>query len=157
MNAWILYALTAIYVALTVFFVVRYTRYRRKTRQLEAAVQANKVTPAHLQAYLEQIEAQLRSLGCLTGPLAPATVESHAQDADAMPFETWLGLVFLPRAYERLANNTWPANSQLGQAATHSFAGLDDYAELTRLLIEWDALTQAYAALQPRPARHSPS
>lgn len=152
MNAWFLYTLTAVYVALTVFFVVRYTRYRRKTRQLEAAMAAHAVTAAHLQAYLAQIEAQLRSLGCLTGPLAPSPAVDRDAPADEMAFEVWLGKVFLARAYERLATNTWPEKSQWGLAARQNFAGRPEYAELTRLLTEFDALVQAYAARSPRPA-----
>ena len=87
---------------------------------------------------LERIEAELRRLGVLVGPLAPA-IEVHSPFGMAeMPFEHWLAKVFLPRAYEAAESGRWPSRSQVGVAALRNFDGCDAYDGLVRLLCAFD-------------------
>lgn len=92
---------------------------------------------------LEKIEAELRRLGLLAGPIQPAEIVSSAFGMAEMPFEHWLVKVFLPRAYEASDTNQWPPKSQVGIAAIRNFDGQDKYASLVTLLCEFDQIAEA--------------
>jgi uncharacterized protein YqcC (DUF446 family) len=87
---------------------------------------------------LGKIEAELRHLGLLVGPIQPAQVVRSAFGMGEMPFEQWLAKVFLPRAYEAAATNQWPPKSQVGIAAIRNFDGQNECAYLVTLLCELD-------------------
>ncbi|MFC4309901.1 YqcC family protein [Steroidobacter flavus] len=100
---------------------------------------------SRLELQLERIEAELRRLGLLKGPVQPAVAVSSAFGMAEMPFEHWLVKVFLPRAYEAAGANSWPARSQVGIAAIRNFDGRDDYNALITLLCEFDRAVEAYS------------
>ncbi|MCL1635483.1 YqcC family protein [Luteimonas sp. SX5] len=92
---------------------------------------------------LGKIEAELRRLGLLVGPIQPAQVVRSAFGMGEMPFEDWLTKVFLPRAYEAADRNQWPQTSQVGTAAIRNLDGQADYAALITLLCEFDRIVEA--------------
>lgn len=88
---------------------------------------------------LVSIEAELRRLGVLQGPIeAPVEVRS-AFGMNEMPFEQWLARVFLPRALEASSSGAWPAQSQVAVMAARNFDGQPEMGSLVRLLAEFDA------------------
>ena len=94
---------------------------------------------------LDAIEAQLRTLGWLTGEVGEPQRVNSAFGSEEMPFEHWLARVFLPRAREAVAERDLPASSQVGVAAIRNFDGRDDASELVSLLCEFDEAVEAMA------------
>ncbi len=92
---------------------------------------------------LQKIEAELRRLGVLAGPIEAPAIIASAFGAAQMPFEQWLAKVFLPRAYEASVANAWPSRSQVGIAAIRNLDGRDEYATLVTLLCEFDSMVDS--------------
>ncbi len=101
------------------------------------------MTDHDLVEQLHGIEDELRRLGLLSGPLQPAQPVHSAFGMSEMPFEHWLITVFLPRAHEASAANSWPAASHVGTMAIRNFDGQDEYAPLVTLLCEFDRMIES--------------
>ena len=101
------------------------------------------MTPCDPKEHLAKIEAELRRLGLLAGPIQPAATVSSAFGAAQMSFEQWLARVFLPRAYAACDEGPWPSSSQVGIAAIRNFDGLSQYDSLVTLLCQFDQMAEA--------------
>lgn len=104
------------------------------------------MTDINPKTQLERIEAELRRLGVLVGPIQPAVAVNSAFGIGEMPFEDWLAKVFVPRAYEAASTDQWPPRSQVGVAAIRNFDGQDGYSGLVDLLCEFDLIVEAYGS-----------
>lgn len=99
--------------------------------------------------YVPQIEAELRRLGLLVGPVQPPLLVRSAFGRDEMPFVHWLTKVFLPRLHEAVAADWWPPESHVGTAAIRHFDGQDGYATLIELLCLFDQSIDVRARQSP--------
>jgi uncharacterized protein YqcC (DUF446 family) len=88
---------------------------------------------------LESIESELRRLGYLHLPAAPAVPVTSAFGHNQMAFEQWLGQVFLPNARAAVASGELPTSSQVAVAAYRNFDGIDEADNLVGLLGRFDA------------------
>lgn len=99
-----------------------------------------KPDPAVLQALVDRIESEMRSMG-LWDPEPLPTQKYDFREAfamDTMTFAQWLQFVFLPRARAAIASGTLPDRSEVGAQAVREFDGLTDAGELVRLLSLFD-------------------
>jgi uncharacterized protein YqcC (DUF446 family) len=88
------------------------------------------------------IEAEMKRIGLWEEqPLEPEQLQfSRAFAGDTMAFHQWLQFVFAPRVHEILATHgTFPSRSQVAAQAVREFDGLDEAANLIRLLSEFDS------------------
>ncbi len=96
---------------------------------------------------LDAIEAEMKSIGYwnpappdLMGEIARGKIQSFL---DAPSFELWLQCVFLPRAREAVATETFPTTSQVGLMALRQYdyhSVVPEAQNLLRLLNEFDDL-----------------
>jgi uncharacterized protein YqcC (DUF446 family) len=112
------------------------------------------MTYEDLSAKLDAIEAELRNLGYLEGAAGEPQQVSSAFGMNEMSFEGWLARVFVPTARQRIAEKDLPVESQIGIAAIRNFDGLDEAAELTSLLCEFDHAVEEMAGKRPRRTRY---
>jgi uncharacterized protein YqcC (DUF446 family) len=87
---------------------------------------------------LDSIESELRRLGYLHLPAAPAMPVTSAFGYNQMAFEQWLGQVFLPNARAAVASGGLPASSQVAVAAYRNFDGIGEADDLVALLCRFD-------------------
>ena len=88
---------------------------------------------------LNNIEGELRRLRYLVGEPATRTDVSSAFGYGQMPFEQWLGQVFLPNARKAVAENDLPASSNVAGAAVRNLDGIDEADTLLGLLSAFDS------------------
>jgi uncharacterized protein YqcC (DUF446 family) len=92
--------------------------------------------------YAGRIEAEMRRIGYWQGqPLRPEQMQfTQAFAMDTMTFTQWLQFVFLPRVREAAATDSFPSSSSVGAQAIREFDTALDSDNLTKLLMEFDAL-----------------
>jgi uncharacterized protein YqcC (DUF446 family) len=100
--------------------------------------------PAHetVARRIDAIEAEMRRAGLWQdAPLEPRQMQfTRAFAGDTMAFEQWLQFVFIPRVREIVAaRGEFPSQSQVSVQAIREFDGVDEAADLIRLLSEFDA------------------
>ena len=88
---------------------------------------------------LNSIEDELRRLRYLVGEPVPRRDVSSAFGYGQMPFEHWLGQVFLPNARKAVAENDLPASSSVAGAAVRNLDGADEADTLLGLLSAFDS------------------
>jgi len=88
---------------------------------------------------LDSIEAELRRLRYLIGEPDQLAGISSAFGQGQIPFEQWLGQVFLPNARAAIAANELPASSHVAGAAVRNLDGADEADVLIGLLSAFDA------------------
>lgn len=96
---------------------------------------------AALRAKLDEVEAELKSIGYWSDGPAPETTGTFLD----MPFETWLQFVFLPNARAWLDDGAPPKRSQVGLTALRQYdfhTTVDEALGLVRLLGEFDELAE---------------
>lgn len=101
---------------------------------------------------LDAIEAELRRLNFLVGPVDKTEGVSSAFGYGQMSFEQWLGQVFLPNVRRAVASGDIPSQSQVGVAAVRNFDGNDQAEELVSLLCDFDQTVERFAATSKRQA-----
>lgn len=92
---------------------------------------------------IAEIEAELKRLGWWSeAPPPPEAFENMGPfGIYTMPFAHWLQFVLIPRVGQIMAEGGgWPSESQVGAHAVREFDGVNEAADLNRLLIEWDAI-----------------
>lgn len=94
---------------------------------------------ASLAKLLDAIEAELRRLAYLIGDPDRLTRRSPAFGYDLIPFEQWLGHVFLPSARAALVAKKFPQSSQVATAAIRNLDGVHEDDNLLDLLSSFDS------------------
>ena len=107
-------------------------------------------------AYAERIERELRNLnGWQAEPLPEAAYESElAFFLDTMTLYQWLQFVLVPRVKEIVdERGAFPAQSNVGALAVRELDGVDEAADLIRVLIEFDEFIEnpRHGFRQPAP------
>jgi uncharacterized protein YqcC (DUF446 family) len=87
---------------------------------------------------LDSIEAELRTLGYLTGEVGEPARVTSAFGIGEMPFQHWLARVFLPAARRAVAEKDLPKGSSVGTAAIRNLDGCEEAETLVSLLCEFD-------------------
>ena len=95
---------------------------------------------AALTSKLDEVEAELRTLGFLVGEVRPPRPVTSAFGLEDMPFEHWLSYVFLPRAREAIAGRDLPASSSVAAMAVRNLDGHPDADTLIALLYQFDGM-----------------
>ena len=92
--------------------------------------------------YAGLIEAEMRRIGYWQNqPLQPEQMQfKQAFAMDTMAFTQWLQFVFLPRVREAAATNRFPSGSSVGTQAIRELDTAPNSDNLTKLLMEFDAL-----------------
>jgi uncharacterized protein YqcC (DUF446 family) len=97
---------------------------------------------ADLRAKLDEVEAELKSIGFWSEGPAPARLGSYLD----MPFETWLQWVFLPTARAWLAEGAPAKRSWVGLMALRQYdyhSVVEEALGLVRLLNAFDELAES--------------
>lgn len=94
--------------------------------------------PAERDTLIDLIEKELRTLGWVRGEVGAPLAVSSAFGLGEMPFEDWLGKVFLPRLREAQREKRWPTSSSVAVAATRNLDGDVRCVRLLELLGQLD-------------------
>jgi uncharacterized protein YqcC (DUF446 family) len=89
----------------------------------------------------DEVEAELKTLGLWNSEVTFSTSgASGAFGIGAIPFESWLQCVFLPRLREAATSGMLPKNSAVSVAAVRNLDGIEGSERLIELLSAIDRL-----------------